>query len=91
MNDIVDVVERWQRREISGREARELTGAKSYGDLYKLAKRYDVDVRVLPRDLVGRIAYGTMADAEAAEFLGSSLEDWLALKVALTVVGNPES
>jgi hypothetical protein len=91
MSDILDVLKRWQRGQLSGAEARQLTGVWSYGDLYKLAKRYDVDVRVLPRDLVSRIADGTMTDAEAAEFLGSSLEDWLALKVALTAVGNPES
>lgn len=83
-DDRADVVERWQREEISGHEAREQIGAKSYGGLYKLAKRYEIKVRVLPRDLLGRCEAETITDADAAEFLGSSIEDWLALKVALT-------
>ena len=91
MTDIPDVLTRWQLAELRGAEARELTGARSYGDLYKLAKRYDVEARILPRDLLGRIEAGTLTDADAADFLGSTVEDWLALKVALTAGKDPAS
>lgn len=86
-----DVLERWQGGGISGHEARALVTANSYGDLYKLAKRFDIEVRILPRDLVGRVAAGEITDGDAADFLGSTVEDWLALRIALAAGEDPES
>ena len=85
MDDLIDILEHWQRGELSGHAARQRTGTRSYGDLYKLARRYNVEVRVLPRGLISR------ADVDAADFLGSTLDNWLALKVALTASDDPES
>jgi hypothetical protein len=85
-----DVVEQWQRGEITGAAARELTGARSFGELYKVAKRYDVEIRFRPRDLLSAVEEGTMTDAAAAEALGASLADWIALKVALKAGSDPK-
>lgn len=83
MTDIVKVVSRWQRGEISGAEACQQIGERSYGDIYKLAKRCDVEILLKRRDLPAAVVGGSMTDATAAQALGSSLEDWLELEVAL--------
>jgi hypothetical protein len=83
MTDIANVLTRWQQGEPSGTEARQLTKARSFGDLYKWARRYDIEIKFKPRDLLAAVERGTMTDAAAAEALGSSEHDWQALKAAL--------
>lgn len=70
MSEIADVLDAWQRGEISGQEARRRTGARSFGYLYSLVREHDVEIRFRPGDVARRILEGTLTPEKGQEMLG---------------------
>ncbi|MCQ1775843.1 hypothetical protein NOJ05_01355 [Neorhizobium galegae] len=87
MSEIADVLDAWQRGEISGQDARRRTGARSYGYLYRLIRDHEVEVRFRPGDVARRILDGTLTPEEGQDMLGiedvaempSFVSSWTAL------------
>lgn len=68
--NIRNVLTRWQRGEISGAEARLATDSRSYGDLYGLARRLEVEIRFKPGDVAQWIASGDLTPEAGCQILG---------------------
>lgn len=66
----IAVVEAWQRREISGFVARQLVGARSYGDLYRVLKDNNLPVAFTPGDVARWAIDGKIPRAEVGEIMG---------------------
>ncbi|MBM7324122.1 hypothetical protein JS562_13510 [Agrobacterium sp. S2] len=71
----VPVVDVWQRFEVSGFIARQLVGARSYGDLYRILKLNDMPVGFRPGDVAAWVRQGKMSAAEGMEVLGIERAD----------------
>lgn len=63
-------VKAWQGGEIDGLRARQITGARSYGDLYRIAMEQDVEVRFRPADVARRVFNGDMTAADGRRTMG---------------------
>lgn len=66
----VPVVDVWQRFEVSGFVARQLIGARSYGDLYRILMVNEMPVGFRPGDIAGWVSEGKMSAADGMEILG---------------------
>lgn len=87
--DALAVVEAWQRREISGFVARQLLGARSYGDLYRLLMVNNLPVAFKPSDIATSVTAGDMSAADGMEILGiESAADFDAFLAAWTAGEN---
>ncbi|MBD8663058.1 hypothetical protein IFT59_07300 [Rhizobium sp. CFBP 8752] len=65
-----DLIDGWQSGQIQGGTARLMSGARSYGDLYRLARDLDVQIRVKPADIAARIVSGDLTPAAGQAILG---------------------
>ncbi|MCZ7885372.1 hypothetical protein [Agrobacterium salinitolerans] len=66
----VPVVDVWQRFEVSGSIARQVAGARSYGDLYRVLMVNDMPVAFRPRDVAAWVRAGKMSAADGMDILG---------------------
>ncbi|MET4687604.1 hypothetical protein [Sinorhizobium fredii] len=66
----VAVCDVWQRFEVSGRIARELVGAQSYTDLYRIIKVNDMSAGFRPADVARWATMGKISKAEVGEIFG---------------------
>lgn len=60
----------WQGGEIDGRRAREITGARSYGDLYRIAMEQGVELRFRPADVARRVFNGELTNQQGRNAMG---------------------
>lgn len=84
----IAVVEAWQRREISGLAARQLVGARSYGDLYRLLMVNNLPVAFRPRDVATSVKAGEMSAFDGMELLGIEHLDELEAFLAAWTAGE---
>lgn len=68
--DAVAVITAWQRREISGLSARQLVGARSYGDLYRILRDNKSPVAFTPGDVARWGGESEIPRAKVAEIMG---------------------
>ncbi|AMD60931.1 hypothetical protein AWN88_22710 [Agrobacterium tumefaciens] len=66
----VAVVDVWQRFEVSGTIARQLVGARSYGDLYRVLMVNDMPIGFRPGDIARWVSEGKMPAEEGMKILG---------------------
>lgn len=66
----VPVVEVWQRGDISGLIARQLAGAASYGNLYRILRDNGMAVRFRPADVAGSARDGDIPRVKVCEIFG---------------------
>jgi hypothetical protein len=84
-DEMARALDRWQRGEIDGFEARRITGATSIGFLYKLAQRHDLPILFTAGDVVRRHRSRELDAAAARAILGMSAADWAAFEAAIGV------
>lgn len=66
----VAVVDVWRRFEVSGTIARELVGARSYGDLYRILMAHGMEPGFRPGDIANWVTDGKMSSEEGMSILG---------------------
>ncbi|WP_296069414.1 hypothetical protein [uncultured Agrobacterium sp.] len=66
----IAVVGAWQCGEVSGAIARQLIGARSYGDLYRILRNNQLPVSFKPGDVATWAADGKIQRAEVGEIMG---------------------
>lgn len=83
----VPVVDVWQRFEVSGLIARQLIGAQSYGDLYRVLRDNGMPVGFRPADVARWAAEGKIPREDVREIFGMEdseidafISAWLALR-----------
>lgn len=69
-----EVVDVWQRFEVSGGLARRLVGAISYGDLYCILRAHEMPIAFRPGDIAAWVREGKMAPEEGMDILGIESE-----------------
>ncbi|WP_167497093.1 hypothetical protein [Agrobacterium pusense] len=85
----VPVVDVWQRFEVSGFVARQLIGARSYGDLYRILMVNEMPVGFRPGDIAGWVSEGKMPSADGMDILGiESADEFDAFLAAWTTGEN---
>ncbi|MCD4659448.1 MULTISPECIES: hypothetical protein [Agrobacterium] len=85
----VPVVDVWQRFEVSGAIARQLIGARSYGDLYRVLMVNEMPVGYRPGDVAAWVTAGKMSVGDGMEILGiESADEFDAFLAAWTVGEN---
>ncbi len=85
----VAVVDVWQRFEVNGFIARQLVGARSYGDLYRILMVNEMPVGYRPGDIAAWVRAGKMPAADGMEILGiESADEFDAFLAAWTAGEN---
>jgi hypothetical protein len=66
----IPVVDGWQRFEVSGLIARQLIGARSYGDLYRILMINEMPIGFRPGDIARWVSEGKMSAEDGRDILG---------------------
>jgi hypothetical protein len=82
------VVDVWRRFEVGGRIARELVGATTYGDLYRILQVNEMEPGCTPRQVVQWVAEGTMDRAQVVEIFGVADDEVDAFLAAWSADGD---